>query len=129
MTRRLASRSLTPFEFRADFAPPPSPEPARITLSPTEFTALLDEARAQGHALAEHAVSEKVAGEITALQTRLHAAMADLAAIARHLEAVTRRAEAAHLAPTLLPTCQRILDAQADLFPLTLPIGEETRNP
>jgi hypothetical protein len=116
MTRRQPARSLTPFDFRADFAPPAEPDPARVTLSPQELTALLDEARAQGMALADAARSDAIAKETAALQARLTAAMADLAAIARHLEVVARGPQGAALASTLLPACQRILDQQADLF-------------
>lgn len=110
------ARTLTPYPFSPDFRLPEPEAPEMVRLTPPEFAGLLDEARAQGFALAEQARAGEVAARAEAMLTRLSAAMDDLVALARHIDALSRRPELSALAPVLTPACQRLIDGQGDLL-------------
>lgn len=122
MTQR-AVKSVQPFEFRSDFTLPPAPEPpaapteGQLTLTGPELAHLLSEARSEG--LAEAARLESIQSDerLQAVTLKLNDALADLVALAGHLEAGAYEGLDIMASLDLInATAQRIIDGQGDLF-------------
>lgn len=122
MTQR-AVKSVQLFEFRSDFTLAPEPEqPALPTegllrLTGPELARLLSEARSEGLAEAARLESLQAEERLQAVTHSLNDALADLVALARHLEAGAYEGLDIAVALDLINTsAQRIVDGQGDLF-------------
>lgn len=118
-----AVKSVQPFEFRSDFMLAPAPEqPAaptegQLTLTGPELARLLSDARSEG--LAEAARLESIQSDerLQAVTLKLNDALADLVALAKHLEAGAYEGlDIAASLDLINATAQRIIDGQGDLF-------------
>jgi hypothetical protein len=118
-----AVKQVQPFAFQSDFGPQPieaAPAAAplsQVTLSPAELAALLADARADG--LAEGAARALRAEDdrLQAVTGKLNQALANLVALAGHLEAGANDSHATETALRLInATARRIIDGQGDLF-------------
>ena len=122
MTQR-AVKSVQLFEFRSDFTLAPEPEqPALpteglLTLTGPELARLLSEARSEGLAEASRLESLQVEERLQVVTHSLNDALADLVALARHLEAGAYEGLDIAVALDLInASAQRIVDGQGDLF-------------
>ncbi|KCZ88355.1 hypothetical protein [Hyphomonas johnsonii] len=122
MTQR-AVKSIEPFEFRSDFSSTPEPKaPAlpdggQVTLTGPELARLLSEARAEGLAEAARLETLQTEERLQAVTLKLNDALANLVALAGHLEAGAYDGLDVTASLDLIQTtAQRIIDGQGDLF-------------
>lgn len=147
MTQR-AVKTVQEFEFRADFgpqelrlvpepepapAPPPAPEPAegQITLTGPELAMLLSEARAEGLAEGRQKTAAQEHERLQLVTGKLNQALANLVALAGHLEATAYDSDMSETSIRLInATAKRIIDGQGDMFAVLAaaetPTGDET---
>ena len=116
MTRR-AIKNYSPFAFRSDFAAPTEDDKAKVPVSADELAHLLAEARNQGMATANADHDTELADRMQSATTRLNQALADLVALAGHLEASNQDAAVSDTTRKLINlAAQNIIDGQGDLF-------------
>jgi flagellar biosynthesis/type III secretory pathway protein FliH len=121
-----AVKQIQPFEFRSDFGPQtetafaqPLAEPAdaRLRLEPAELAMLLSQARAEGLAEGLARVDDAGQERLQSVTNSLNQALANLVALAGHLEASAIDAQMAETSLRLInATARRIIDGQGDLF-------------
>ncbi len=125
-----AVKAIQPFEFRSDFDFVPAEpvveieveqpeviEDAKISLTGAELAMLLSEARAEGIAEAEVREQHEEQERLNAVTSNLNQALANLVALAGHLEAAAYEDKFNDTSIKLInATAQRIVDGQGDLF-------------
>lgn len=123
-----AVKAIQPFEFRSDFdfvpaepaiedAVPASEDEAKISLTGAELAQLLFEARAEGIADAEARDKREDNERLQAVTDHLNQALANLVALAGHLEAAAYEEKFNATSIMLInEAAQRIVDGQGDLF-------------
>ncbi len=125
-----AVKAIQPFEFRSDFdftpaepviepevEQPQDIEDAKISLTGAELAELLAEARATGIAEAEAREQREDQERLDAATGNLNQALANLVALAGHLEAAAYEEKFNDTSIQLInATAQRIVDGQGDLF-------------
>jgi hypothetical protein len=118
-----AVKSLQPFDFRSDFTPQPEPEvlappvEEKIALSGPDLAMLLTEARAEAHAAAMSLKHNEQNARLQQVTENLTQALANLVALAGHLESSAYSDGFRDSALRLVTaTAQRIVDGQGDLF-------------
>ena len=110
-------QSFSPFEFRSDFTARAEPETTHVPVSAQELAALLAKARAEGVAAANADHDSQLETQIQATVSQLNLALADLVALAGHLEASHQDPAVSEQARALINlTAQHIIDGQGDLF-------------
>lgn len=125
-----AVKAIQPFEFRSDFDFVPAepvievepeiqeePEEATISLTGSELAQLLSEARAEGIAEAEARENAEEQVRLQTVASSLNQALANLVALAGHLEATAYEENFNETSIRLInAAAQRIVDGQGDLF-------------
>ena len=124
-----AARTLSPFDFRPDFAVAPPAEAGEVRLSAEEVVALIS--RVRSDALAE--VSRQEAQETLDRLDRVTATMRDVLSDLLKLMQIMDSAAydtgtSAQLRSTVTGLAQRLLDGQGDLFGLTRDLSEKLDN-
>lgn len=123
MTRR-AIKDYKPFRFSHDFAGGIETDETRIPVSADELARLLAEARVEGMVAANQEFETGLADDMQNAASSLNLALADLVALAGHLEALGPEPAMSETARTLINTAaQRIIDGQGDLFHVS---GQDT---
>ena len=117
-----AVKTIHPFEFNADFsvsAPREdvAPETGTITVSTDELVQYLLQMRAEGAAEARAGFQTEQAERLEAVSAELTRTLADLVALAGHLEASAYSEEFKQTSLNTITACaKRIIDGQRDLF-------------
>lgn len=118
-----AVKAINPFEFRADFAPanPLVPlvadGPDRISLTGQELAALIAQARQEALAESARQAGLDDLGRLRSLGGELSQVLADLVALAAHVEAVQYDTATENRVRALIDNAaRRIIDGQGDLF-------------
>lgn len=131
MTRR-AVKTVQDFEYRSDFGPQEldlvtEPEPTeeapsalkegQITLTGPELAMMLSEARAEGLVEGREQASQDDDDRVQLVTNKLNEALANLVALAGHLEASAYDSAMSETSLRLInATAKRIVDGQGDLF-------------
>ncbi len=124
MTQR-ALKQILPFDFRSDFGPQiiPAPETeaaapsSAVTMSPIELADLLSEARAEGIREGKAHLRREEDERLQSVTQKLNQALANLVALASHLEASAYDQDMADTSLRLInATARRIIDGQGDMF-------------
>lgn len=120
-----AVKSLQPFEFRSDFrafanedtAPAETEAEGQITLTGHELAELLSFARSEGIAEALQLQNQEDSKRLSGVTSKLNEALANLVALAEHLENVGAGSDIADTSLQLInAAAKRIIDGQGDLF-------------
>ena len=118
-----AVKTLQPFEFRSDFTVADAPEPViepveeKVSMSSSDLALLLSEARSEGYAAALAQAGEAQSLRLQQVTSNLSQALANLVALAGHLEASAYEQGLRDTALRLITaTAQRIAHGQGDLF-------------
>jgi hypothetical protein len=124
MTQR-AMKQVLPFDFRSDFGPQiiPAPEPASpetqggMSISPAELADLLSQARMEGIEEGMLRLRREEDDRLQAVTQKLNQALANLVALAGHLESSAYDQDMTETSLRLInATARRIIDGQGDLF-------------
>ncbi len=131
-----AVKTLQPFEFRNDFGPQAVPAPAAemheslVTVTPAELAGLLAEARREG--LEEGLARNRRDSEerLQSATSKLNQALANLVALAGHLEASAFDSDMTDTSMRLInATARRIIDGQGDMFADRKDLSGDTDGP
>ena len=112
-----AIKTLTAFDYQADFSSTSVPKPDTVTLSASELSAMLAEAHSAGAQSVQTDALKDQTATIQNIAQDLTAAMAELTGLARHLETLgLSHPQIASVRHRIESACTRILDGQRDLF-------------
>ncbi len=116
MTKR-AIKNYSPFVFQSDFSVAEPEDDTRIPVSADELAHLLAEARNEGISIANADHDSEISEKMQSATTRLNQALADLVALAGHLEVSGQDAAMSETTRNLINlAAQNIIDGQGDLF-------------
>jgi len=119
MTAR-AIKSVTPFDFRADFGPQPeeiADDPARASFTGEELAALITQVRAETLAEVAQRGAETENERLSAVTAELAQAMEEIAEVMRLIESIQFHATTeARLRSLIDGAAARIVSGQGDLF-------------
>ncbi len=116
MTRR-AIQTYSPLAFNSDFSVTPQEDSSKVPVSAEELARLLSIARSEGEASARAEQHSALEEKMQSATMRLNRALADLVALAGHLEASTHDVALSETSRNLINlAAQSIIDGQGDLF-------------
>ncbi len=123
MTAR-AVKSVTPFDFRADFGPQPeeaaADDPARVSFTGEEIAGLIAQVRAETLAEVARVKAESESERLAAVTAELAQALEEIAQVMRLIESSQFHATTeARLRSLIDGAAARIVHGQGDLFAAT----------
>ena len=115
-----ALKTVTPYDFRADFGPQPeaaSDDPARVNFTGEELAALITQVRAETLAEVARLKTETESERLAAVTAELSQAMDEIAAVMRLIETSQFHATTETRLRSLIEgAAARIVSGQGDLF-------------